>query len=71
MTYVIGYTLFFLDEPKRITVEASSKAMAYERAVYTAIRKKHKELPYSAWVEARINKSGKELRFNTFEGKPF
>lgn len=69
-TYHVGFRMIG-EEPKSIDVIASSKAEAYDVAVYDAIPKQYGELPYSAWVESVTYKNGNYKRFNTFEGKPY
>lgn len=69
-TYHVGFRMSG-EWPESIDVIASSKAEAYDVAVYEAIPKQYGELPYSAWVESVTYNNGNYKRFNTFEGKPY
>lgn len=69
--YTVHYKLYDVDEPKWICVIASSKAEAYNTAVYEAIPAKEKTTPYSAWVSSVTYNNGKYKTFNTFEGNPY
>lgn len=52
-------------------VAASSKADAYDKAVYELIPAAEGELPYSAWVVSVTYNNGNYKTFNTFEGNPY
>lgn len=56
---------------KGIMVIASSKADAYDKAVYDLIPEKEDGYPYSAWVASVTYQNGNCKRFNTFEGNPY
>lgn len=73
MKYTVEYraTSCMGIESKDITIEASSKVEAYDRAVYEAIPSIEGEMPYSAWVASVQYKNGRSHNFNTFEGKPY
>lgn len=68
--YTVYYRLCGSGE-KFVDVIASSKADAYDKAVYEAIPKKEGELPYSAWVHSVTYQNGNYHRFNTCEGLPY
>ena len=56
---------------KGMQVAASSKADAYDKAVYELIPAAEGELPYSAWVVSVTYNNGNYKTFNTFEGNPY
>ena len=68
--YYVSYKMFNVDRVRGIDVLASSKAEAYDMAVYTLIPQKEGEPPYSAWVKSVTYNNGNYRQFNTFEGKP-
>ena len=70
-TYYVYYKLYAVDEPKGIQLAASSKADAYDKAVFEAIPKETGEHPYSAWVHSVTYDNGNYRTFNTHEGKPY
>ena len=69
--YTVGYVMFRCDTPKSIDVVASSKAEAYDTAVYECIPKVENGLPYAAWVGSCTYANGNYRRFeNSFCGNP-
>lgn len=69
--YWVKYKLYESAEEKGIDVLATSKADAYDKAVYEAIPEREGETPYSAWVYSVTYQNGNYKRFNTFEGKAY
>ena len=69
-TYHVVYRLIG-EYFKGVDVVASSKAVAYDKAVYETILKNEGELPYSAWVASVTYNNGNHKQFNTHEGKPY
>jgi len=62
----------FADPVRRIVVLASSKAEAYDKAVYEAIPKEYAGFhPYSTWVSSVTYNNGNCLKFKTHEGMPY
>lgn len=66
-TYHVKYRMYSADSEHGIDVLASSKADAYDKAVYDVLP----EVPYSAWVYSVTYDNGYYKRFNTFEGNPY
>ena len=71
MVYRVCYKLYEFGETRHIDVIASSKAEAYDKAVYEEIMDREPFSPYSAWVASVTYQNGNHRRFNTFEGKPY
>lgn len=69
--YYVRYKMEQCSEECGICIAASNKEDAYDKAVYEAIPKKEGTCPYSAWVSSVTYRNGKEVKFNTFEGKPY
>ena len=65
--YCVHYKNHSADEVHLIDVLASSKAEAYDKAVY----EKLPEMPYSAWVSSVTYNNGNYRTFNTHEGNPY
>ena len=71
-TYNVQYKLWGVSEIRSVDVIASSKAEAYDVAVYERIPEKEQgEFPYSAWVNSVTSQNGNWTHFNTFEGNPY
>lgn len=56
---------------KSISVCASSKYDAYDKATYEIIPEIEAHMPYSVWVEGVTYQNGNYHRFNTCEGLPY
>lgn len=69
--YTIFYRMYSSDEVKHIDVLATSKADAYDKAVFKIIPEKEEYCPYSAWVDSVTYDNGNVRYFNTFEGMPY
>ena len=69
--YTVEYRLNEFSEVRSIDVLASSKAEAYDKAVYEEIMEVEPYSPYSAWVSSVTYNNGNYRRFNTFEGNPY
>ena len=70
--YYVKYKLHRSDEEKGISLLASSKEEAYDKAVYEVIPEAENGVyPYSAWVSSVTYNNGNYVLFNTFEGKPY
>lgn len=69
--YWVKYRLHEYAEEKGIDLLATSKADAYEKAVFEEIPKREGEIPYSAWVDSVTYQNGNQRFFNTNEGKPY
>ena len=68
--YCVEYIMY--SPIKQVTVLASSKAEAYEKAVFEKIPQiEGGRQCYSAWVHSVTYQNGKHQMFNTFEGKPY
>lgn len=71
-TYYVEYRLDGnYSEVKGLHVAASSKADAYDKAVFEVIPAKEGKHPYSAWVHSVTFKNGNYRTFNTFGGNPY
>lgn len=71
-TYYIEYMLDGIySEVKGIMVASTSKADAYDQAVYEAIPAKEGKHPWSAWVHSVTYQNGNYRTFNTFSGNPY
>lgn len=65
-TYTVEYYLNGIyEDMKIIDVVASSKAEAYDKAVYETIPEKEGRIPYGAWVRSVTYKNGNHKVFNT------
>lgn len=69
--YSVEYKMHSADEIKRVSVIASNKQEAWDKATYEAIPEKEERVPYSSWVDSVTYKNGNVRTFNTFEGKPY
>lgn len=69
--YWVKYRLYGCGEEKGIDVLATSKADAYDKAVFEAIPEREGEIPYSAWVDNVTYNNGKQRFFNTSEGNAY
>ena len=69
--YYVKYRDYQTGTEKGIDVLASSKADAYDKAVYEAIPAREGSCPYSAWVSSVTYNNGNYKRFNTSEGNPY
>ena len=71
-TYCVRYWLdgIWSDE-KKVCVAASSKADAYDKAVFEVIPAKEGKCPFSAWVASVTYQNGNYKEFNTFSGNPY
>lgn len=70
-TYYVVYKSGECGEQRGVCVAASSKAEAYDTAVYEVIPKREGTTPYSAWVESVTYQNGKSKTFNTSEGNAY
>lgn len=71
-TYYVEYMLDGIySDVNGICVSASSKADAYDKAVFEAIPAKEGKYPYSAWVHSVTFQNGNYRVFNTFSGRPY
>ena len=66
--YTVAYRAYSSGEVKKVFPLASSKAEAYDKAVFEMIPEIEGELPYSAWVEGVTYQNGNYQHFNTCEG---
>ena len=70
--YCVEYKMWGAFAPtKQVTVLASSKADAYNKAVFEKIPQEEGMQCYSAWVRSVTYQNGNHQMFNTFEGKPY
>lgn len=71
-TYHIEYYLNGAFEmPRSVCVVASSKAEAWDKAVYEIIPEKEGRHPYGAWVASVTYANGNHKEFRTFCGNPY
>ena len=70
-TYTVYYRNWATGKIKKVNVIATSKADAYDKAVYEVIPKIESELPYSSWVDSVTYQNGNYKYFNTSEGNPY
>jgi len=69
--YYVKYREYQMGMEKGIDVLASSKAEAYDKAVFEAIPAKEGCHPYSAWVSSVTYNNGNCKYFNTSEGNAY
>lgn len=69
--YIVEYKMHSADQVHGIYVRAKNKEEAYTKAAYDIIPYYENSYPYSCWVASRLYKTGREQRFNTFEGNPY
>lgn len=69
--YTVSYRVWSSGEVKRIHVIASSKAEAFDVAIYEAIPQKEGKHPYSAYVDNVTFQNGNVHYFNTSEGNAY
>ena len=70
-TYHIGYILSLYGTERSIDIIASSKAEAYEIAVFEAIPAKEGHTPYGAYVASVTYSNGNHKEFNNIIGNPY
>ena len=70
-TYTVYYRNWATGKIKKVHVIATSKADAYDKAVYEVIPKIESELPYSSWVDSVTYQNGNCKYFNTSEGNSY
>lgn len=69
--YTIHYRTWKWGEEKEVFAIASTKAQAYDKAVFELIPKVEGELPYSAWVSGVTFQNGNYRTFNTCDGMAY
>ena len=69
--YKVSYRMYNFSAEKSISILAENKADAYSKAYFDEIPKVEGEMPYSAWVDGYVTKSGKLIYFNTCDGFPY
>ena len=69
--YTVTYRLHSSSHFETISILASDRYDAYDKAVFEVIPNVCGKSPYSAWVSSVTYQNGNYHRFNTFEGKPF
>lgn len=68
--YYVKYIMNRWETERGICLLASSKADAYDKAVYESIPDKEGHPPYSAWVSSVTYQNGTVREFNTCGGNP-
>ena len=69
--YTVKYKKWRCSEEQEVSLLASNKADAYDKAVYEVIPEKEGTCPYSAWVYSVTYNNGNYRVFNTFEGNAY
>lgn len=69
--YTVKYRISEWSDENYICVLASSKAEAYDKAVYEDLPRTFGTHPYSAWVSGVTYGNGNYKTFNTCEGLPY